>query len=293
VPRDNPLLHGPLSRRALLAGAGAGAAAIGLGGLAACGEDEPREDVPPADTDASAFPPLPPSTAPASCSIRSFFTAEEAATVEAFTARLIPGDAADPGAREACVTTYIDQKLARFETFATPTYFQPPFAAAVKPGQPAPQGTIGVPANALPRYGFQSSLTPQKAYRQGLAALDRVARRDHGTPFRELGEDEQDELLTRLEAGKVDGFDEPKADAFFAMLQDDANEGMFADPVYGGNRGYAGWRLIGYPGAQRAYTPDEVQHGPRNRRVQGLRDMPSTHPGRSGGGRQPMAHGER
>jgi gluconate 2-dehydrogenase gamma chain len=26
-------------------------------------------------------------------------------------------------------------------------------------------------------------------------------------------------------------------------------EGMFADPIYGGNRDKAGWKLIGFPGA--------------------------------------------
>ena len=36
------------------------------------------------------------------------------------------------------------------------------------------------------------------------------------------------------------------------MLLNDTNEGMFADPIYGGNRDFAGWKLIGYPGAQRA-----------------------------------------
>jgi gluconate 2-dehydrogenase gamma chain len=25
-------------------------------------------------------------------------------------------------------------------------------------------------------------------------------------------------------------------------------EGMFADPIYGGNRNKAGWKLIGFPG---------------------------------------------
>ena len=110
----------PLSRRTLLRSAGATAAAVSLGGIAACGDDDgPREAVPPADIDASGFPPLPPSLPPANCSIRSFFTADEAAAVEAFTARLIPGDADDPGAREACVTTYIDQKLARFDSVSS------------------------------------------------------------------------------------------------------------------------------------------------------------------------------
>ena len=55
---------------------------------------------------------------------------------------------------------------------------------------------------------------------------------------------------------------------------------MFADPVYGGNRDYVGWDLIGYPGAQRAWTAREMTHGPNpNRRVQGLREMPPMHPG--------------
>ena len=63
------------------------------------------------------------------------------------------------------------------------------------------------------------------------------------------------------------------------MLQDDTYEGMFSDPLYCGNRGLVGWRLIGYPGAQRAYTPDELRHG-TTRQPQGLRDLPPTHPGR-------------
>ena len=31
-------------------------------------------------------------------------------------------------------------------------------------------------------------------------------------------------------------------------------EGMFADPVYGGNKDFAGWKLVGFPGAQLFYT---------------------------------------
>jgi gluconate 2-dehydrogenase gamma chain len=64
------------------------------------------------------------------------------------------------------------------------------------------------------------------------------------------------------------------------MLQDDTVEGMFADPVYGGNRNYVGWALIGYPGAQRAYTPSELKTGPQHRRIQGLRELHPIHPGR-------------
>jgi gluconate 2-dehydrogenase gamma chain len=43
--------------------------------------------------------------------------------------------------------------------------------------------------------------------------------------------------------------------AFFAMLWQNTLEGYFADPLYGGNRNMAGWRLIGFPGAHYDYRP--------------------------------------
>jgi hypothetical protein len=33
---------------------------------------------------------------------------------------------------------------------------------------------------------------------------------------------------------------------------------MFADPVYGGNKDFAGWRLVGFPGAQPVFTEADV-----------------------------------
>ena len=34
-------------------------------------------------------------------------------------------------------------------------------------------------------------------------------------------------------------------------------EGMFGDPVYGGNKNFAGWDLIHYPGAKLAAGPED------------------------------------
>ena len=34
-------------------------------------------------------------------------------------------------------------------------------------------------------------------------------------------------------------------------------EGMFGDPVYGGNKNFAGWDLIRYPGAKLAVGPED------------------------------------
>jgi len=36
-------------------------------------------------------------------------------------------------------------------------------------------------------------------------------------------------------------------------------EGMFADPLYGGNRDFSGWRLVGFPGAQAIFSPADLQ----------------------------------
>ena len=70
-----------------------------------------------------------------------------------------------------------------------------------------------------------------------------------------------------------------KSKDFFKMVLEDVYEGMFSDPIYGGNRELAGWKLVGYPGAQRAYTAEELKHGPQHKRVQSLREMPAMNPG--------------
>jgi gluconate 2-dehydrogenase gamma chain len=281
------------SRTRFLGRAGAALAALGLPACGGSGEGVQ----PTGDVEASAFPPLPPPKPPL-CNVRSFFTAEQAATVDAFAARLIPGSPADPGAREACVTTYIDQKLVQFAGFATPTYVDAPFAkpaGGTIPPRQRSRKTLLVADGELYRYGFQSNQTPQEAYRAGLVQLDRYCRARFGAPFAALDEASQDDVIGLLddsdpenppdmrdapEAKRIQSFFvKPSAFGFFSMVRTDTNEGMFADPVYGGNQGFAGWSLIGYPGAQRAWTPLELKTGPRLRRTQGLRQLEPVHAG--------------
>lgn len=52
-------------------------------------------------------------------------------------------------------------------------------------------------------------------------------------------------------------------DSFFAVLLHNTLEGFFSDPLYGGNRDMAGWKLIGFPGARYKYRPYVAQHGKR------------------------------
>jgi len=72
---------------------------------------------------------------------------------------------------------------------------------------------------------------------------------------------QQDEVMAALEQGQAAGFTWPTAEAFFNTVRTHTIEGMFADPVYGGNKDFAGWRLVGFPGAQSVYTPRDLQNG--------------------------------
>ena len=99
----------------------------------------------------------------------------------------------------------------------------------------------------------------QDFYRRGLAALDAHCRDTYKESFVHLAPEKQDEVLTALEEGKASAFTYPSAREFFVTLRVHTMEGMFADPLYGGNRDFVGWRLVGFPGAQAVFTPGDLQ----------------------------------
>jgi gluconate 2-dehydrogenase gamma chain len=98
----------------------------------------------------------------------------------------------------------------------------------------------------------------QDFYRRGLAALNDYCRQTYNAPFAKLDAANQDEVLGALEQGKASGFTWPTQQAFFNTLRTHTMEGMFGDPVYGGNKDFAGWRLIAFPGAQPAFSPEDM-----------------------------------
>ena len=99
----------------------------------------------------------------------------------------------------------------------------------------------------------------QDFYRRGLAQLDGYCRKTYNEPFVRLGAARQDEVIAALEEGTATGFTWPTAQEFFNTLRTHTMEGMFADPIYGGNKDFAGWRLVGFPGAQAIFTPTDMQ----------------------------------
>ena len=278
-----------LTRRGFLAGS---AAAAVVAGASTCSSDSTT----PSSGGTSTPTTLPPQRA------RTYFTPHEAAVVEAATARILPGTPEDPGAREAEVVVYIDGLLAVAGGYGEPVYRTGPF---VSPDdfdptvenddegeegegdddtfESTPFGVIDRPSGTFDRYGDQSLVTPAEAYRRAIPLLDMHSLERFGTGFVDLDEEQQDAVLTDLEDDAAPVFDsEPTAQDFFALLHRHTVEGMFSDPIYGGNQGMVGWELIGWPAAQRAYTPVELKTEARPRSPQSIEQMHPFNPGDAG-----------
>ena len=152
-----------------------------------------------------------------------FFTEAEARVVTAACERVFPSDATGPGATEAAVVIYIDRQLAG------------PY------GNDKYRYTKGPFVESYPKHGYQAKETPRAIYRQGLREL--------GDGFAQLPVDAQIQKLTAMEKSR-----------FFQMLRTHTIEGMFADPMHGGNAGLIGWQLIGYPGPVMSYRAEIDKH---------------------------------
>jgi len=177
-----------------------------------------------------------------------FFTAQEAATVEALVDRIIPPDPQTAGGKDAGCAVFIDRQLAGGYGHHEGLYNLAPFH----------QGTA--------QQGPQSSQGPAETYRGALAALERYCRSQsaahQGKSFAELPTERQDDILHGLESGaiKLEGVD---GQAYFNQLIKDTQQGFFADPIYGGNRNMCAWKMIGFPGARYDYRDWVGRHNER------------------------------
>jgi len=175
----------------------------------------------------------------------AFFTSDEAATMEAIVDRLIPLDDGGPGGKDAGCAVFIDRQLAGPYGRSDGLYTLPPF----------------MPGSST--QGYQNPDSPGGRYRAGLKALaDHIRQSQSGKTLRELSTVDQDKLLSTLEDGSIK-LKDIDAKAFFAMLLQDTQQGFFADPIYGGNRDMAGWKLVGFPGARYDYRDWVERHNER------------------------------
>ena len=163
-----------------------------------------------------------------------FFNSEEAKTIEAISSRLIPSEENSPGAKEAGAVIYIDRSLA----------------------------------------GFYSHL--QVFYRKGLSLFEEFCKEKFEKKFIDLSSDQQDMVLLEIDQLKVKveekqlEIDDEKLHLvqFFSVVYEHTIEGTFCDPIYGGNRDCLGWKMIGFPGAQWGYTPEQMQLGYDSRQIE-------------------------
>ncbi len=172
-----------------------------------------------------------------------FFTPAEAQMVEAIADRVIPADELSVGGRDAGCAVYLDRQLAGAYGLSSRLYTKGPFL----PG--------------LPTQGYQGAEAPAQRYRLALAALETwVKDNKGGQAFAGLPPEEQDAVLADLEAGKLKLAGDIDGKSFFNLLLGNIMEGFFADPVYGGNRDMASWKMLGFPGARYDYRDHALKH---------------------------------
>ena len=145
---------------------------------------------------------------------------------------MVPADDLTPKGTDIGINIYIDRAL----------------AGALGQGRPA------LHAGAVEARRRRARATSCRSRRRSSIAPasrrpTRIAARPTARPFDRLDEQQREEVLVGLSAGKINFDNGLPARAFWTTLYQTVMEGMFSDPIYGGNRNKAGWKLIGFPGA--------------------------------------------
>ncbi|MHA6139509.1 gluconate 2-dehydrogenase subunit 3 family protein [Pseudomonas mohnii] len=193
-----------------------------------------------ASTDIAEKPPEA-STTPPQPYTPHFFSEVEWSFVNAATAQLIPDDEIGPGAIACGVPEFIDRQMDTPYAHGALWYMQGPFLT-------------DLPAEL----GYQQKLTPRDIYHFGIKACNEWCSKTKGKAFSNLSDEEKVKALHELEADAVP-MDEMKSSLFFSQLLKNTKEGYFSDPIYGGNKKMAGWKMIGFPGARADYM-DWIDH---------------------------------
>ena len=217
-----------IPRRNFLVGAGT-AVAAGLAPLA------------PAQGAQAGEQPAPAAAAPAEPEPFLTLSATEAAFLSAAADTMIPADELSPSGTECGVVTFIDRQLAGAYGAAAKMYRSGPFR------------------RGKPEQGYQLPLTPRQYFATGIAAANEWARKTYGKEFDRLSAADRDAALKAMDDGKAQ-FEHFGAKAFADRVIAMVMEGFFSDPMYGGNRDKAGWKMLGFPGLPATYADKVDQY---------------------------------
>ncbi len=159
-----------------------------------------------------------------------YLTPDEALFIEAVVDHMIPADQFTPKGTDLGIHTYIDRALASGWGKGERLYRQGPWK----------RGTGN--------QGYQLSLTPAELYRTAIPRVDAECVKQYGKGFDKVTAEQREAFLVALQGSKVTLADGVPGRTFFDMLYQNVMEGMFGDPIYGGNKDKAGWKLIGFGG---------------------------------------------
>ncbi|GHB34113.1 gluconate 2-dehydrogenase subunit 3 family protein [Salinicola rhizosphaerae] len=180
----------------------------------------------------------------------AFFSDEEWAFLLAACDRLIPGESAGkgPGALDTNVPVFIDRQMDSPYGHAERWYMEGPYVL-----------------DGSPDLGFQYPYTPRDVYQKGIAMTQQYCQQQHGKRFDQLDADTQDSVLKALEANDIDfaslgESQKLEASEFFSSLLENTKEGYLADPIHGGNKHMAAWKMVGFPGARANFRDWVDQH---------------------------------
>ena len=213
-----------IPRRKFLLGAGLAGTAVATG-LTPPGAAE-------AQTPAAAAAPA--SAAPQAEPLLTLTETEHAFVVAAVDT-FIPADELSPSGSDCGVAVFIDRQLASAWGGGAKSYRSGPFI------------------KGKPEQGDQLPLTPREFFAAGIAAANDWSHKTYGKTFDRLSPDKRIEAIKAMESGKAE-FADFSSRAFFARLLRITMEGFFSDPIYGGNRNKASWRMIGFPGLPATYA---------------------------------------
>jgi gluconate 2-dehydrogenase gamma chain len=166
---------------------------------------------------------------------RRFLNESEHAFVVAAVDTMIPADELSPSGSDCGVAVYIDRALASAWGGGAKIYRAGPYFTG------------------KPEQGYQLPLTPAEFIAAGIAAANAWSRKTYGSTFDQLDPPQRIAALEAMEEGKAE-FENFSSRAFFARLHALAMEGFFSDPIYGGNRDMAAWRMLGFPGLPAKYA---------------------------------------
>jgi gluconate 2-dehydrogenase gamma chain len=213
-------------KTAVVSGAAAASATAAIAPDAAQAE-QPAQTPPPAAVEPTGY---------------AFLNLDEAAFVEALVDHMVPADEVSPKGTDLGINVYIDRALAGAWGKGDRLYMQGPWK-------------LGAPSQ-----GYQLPLTPAQLYRAGIASTNAHCHKTYGNTFDRITEAQRQEVLIGLSASKITFDSGLPVRVFWTTLYQTVVEGMYSDPIYGGNRNKAGWAIIGFPGVIAVHRDHVAQY---------------------------------